>query len=52
MEHKLATVNLPCSAAQLEAILLHVSHQGHWHDAQVRMDSDGKLAIFHPKEET
>ena len=46
MEIALAKVPLPCSAAQLENARLKASHDGHWHDAEVKFHGD-KLAITH-----
>ena len=40
MEITLAKVLLPCSAAQLENALLKASHNGHWHDAEVKVHGD------------
>ena len=51
MEITLAKVPLPCSAVQLENALLRAAHNGHWHDAQVRMDKDDSLVIFHEERE-
>ena len=44
----LAKVRLPCSAARLEAALLKAAHDGHWHDAVVRVDGDGNLVVACP----
>ncbi len=33
-------VPLPCSAARSENALLKAAHNGHWHNARVRLDSD------------
>ena len=46
MEITLAKVLLPCSAAQLENAILKAAHNGHWHDAQVKVHSD-HLVITH-----
>ena len=44
MTTTLASVPLPCSAAQLENAILKVAHNGHWHDAEVKVHGD-KLVI-------
>ena len=46
MEVILARIPLPCSAAQLENAILKAAHNGHWHDAQVKVHSD-HLVITH-----
>lgn len=50
MEVLLAKVPLPCSAAQLENAILTAAHNGHWHDAQVKVHSD-HLVISHEENE-
>ena len=50
MEITLAKIPLPCSAAQLENAILKAAHNGHWHDAQVKVDSD-HLVITHQEDE-
>ena len=49
MEIALAKVPLPCSAAQLENAILKAAHNGHWHDAQVKVLGD-QLVITHEDE--
>ena len=46
----LKTINLPCSLTELENVLLHVSHEGHWHDAEVCVNGEGQLIVVHPGE--
>ena len=50
MESTLASVPLPCSAAQLENAILKVAHNGHWHDAEVKVHGD-KLVITYEDED-
>ena len=50
MEIILAKIPLPCSAAQLENAILKAAHNGHWHDAQVKVDSDHRV-ITHQEDE-
>ena len=50
MEITLAKVPLPCSAAQLEDALLKASHNGHWHDAEVKVHGE-TLVITHEDED-
>ena len=50
MEITLAKVLLPCSAAQLENALLKASHNGHWHDAEVKVHGN-QLVITHEDED-
>ena len=50
MTKTLASAPLPCSAAQLENAILKAAHNGHWHDAQVKVDSD-HLVITHQEDE-
>ena len=45
----LASVPLPCSAAQLENAILKAAHNGHWHDAEVKVHGD-KLVITYEDE--
>ena len=45
MEITLAKVPLPCSAVQLENAILRAAHNGHWHDAEVKVHGD-KLVKF------
>lgn len=44
----LVKVPLPCSAARLENALLKAAHNGHWHDAQVRLDEENNIIVAHP----
>ena len=46
---EMATIPLPCSVAALERAILHASHQGHWHDAEVRLGDDNAIVISRPK---
>ena len=46
MEITLAKVSLHCSAVQLENALIKASHNGHWHDAEVKVHGD-QLVITH-----
>ena len=48
---EMATIPLPCSVAALERAILHASHQGHWHDAEVRLAGDGSIVICCPRTE-
>ena len=48
---EMATIPLPCSVAALERAILHASHQGHWHDAEVRLGDDNTIVICRPKTE-
>lgn len=48
---EMATIPLPCSVSALERALLHVSDQGHWHDAEVRLGDDNTIVICCPKNE-
>ena len=50
MEVLLAQVPLPCSAAQLENAILKAAHNGHWHDAKVKVLSD-HLVISHEEDD-
>ena len=50
MTTTLASVPLPCSAAQLENASLKVAHNGHWHDAEVKVHGD-KLVITYEDED-
>ena len=49
MEITLAKVSLPCSAVQLENAHIKASHNGHWHDAEVKVHGD-QLVITHEDE--
>ena len=49
MEIILAKIPLPCSAAQLENAILKAAHNGHWHDAEVKVHGD-QLVITHEDE--
>lgn len=40
MTKTLASVPLPCSVAQLENAILKAAHNGHWHDAEVKVRDD------------
>lgn len=51
MEVLLATVPLPCSAAQLENAILQAAHNGHWHDAKVKAHGD-HLVISHDEDDS
>ena len=44
----LIKVRLPCSAARLENALLKAAHNGHWHDAEVKLDEEGNLVVAYP----
>ena len=48
MDTILVKVRLPCSAARLENALLKAAHNGHWHDAQVKVDEKGNLIVTYP----
>ncbi len=48
MDMILVKVPLPCSAARLENALLKAAHNGHWHDAQVRISDDDFLVVACP----
>ena len=50
MTTTLASVPLPCSAAQLENAILKAAHKGHWHDAEVMVHGD-KLVITYEDED-
>ena len=50
MTKTLASVPLPCSAAQLENAILKAAHNGHWHDAEVKVHGD-QLVITHEDED-
>ena len=50
MTTTLASVPHPCGAAQLENALLKASHNGHWHDAEVKVHGD-QLVITHKDED-
>ena len=50
MTTTLASVPLPCSAAQLENAILKAAHNGHWHDAEVKVHGD-KLVITYEDED-
>ena len=50
MEITLAKVPLPCSAAQLENAILKAAHNGHWHDAEVKVHGD-KLVLTYEDED-
>lgn len=43
---QIATIKLPCSAAALERVVLRAASQGHWHDAEIRLESDNRLVVF------
>ena len=47
----IAKITLPCTPARLESLLLKAAHNGHWHDAEVRMDADGSIAVVTPRSE-
>ena len=47
----IAKITLPCTPARLESLLLKAAHDGHWHDAEVRMDADGSIAVVTPRGE-
>lgn len=51
MDITLARVPLPCTAARLEEAVLRASHNGHWHDATVAVDSEGNLIVVYPEED-
>ena len=40
MTKTLASASLPCSAAQLENAILKAAHNGHWHDAEVKVHGE------------
>ena len=42
----LASVPLPCSAAQLENAILKAAHNGHWHDAEVKVHGDNLVITY------
>lgn len=48
MDTILVKVRLPCSAARLENALLKAAHNGHWHDAEVKLDDEGDLVVSYP----
>ena len=50
MEITLAKVPLPCSAVQLENAILWAAHNGHWHDAEVKVHGE-TLVITHEDED-
>lgn len=41
---KQITIETPCSVSDVEAFLHIVSHEGHWHDAEV-IGKNGKIII-------
>ena len=43
-ERKHITIETPCTASELEHLLSLVSHEGHWHDAQISA-AQGKLVM-------
>jgi len=43
-DRKHITIETPCSVSELEHLLSLVSHEGHWHDAQISA-AQGKLVI-------
>ena len=50
MEIALAKVPLPCSAVQLENAILRAAHNGHLHDAEVKVHGD-KLVLTYEDED-
>ena len=50
MEITLAKVPLPCSAVHLKNAILRAAHNGHWHDAEVKVHGD-QLVITHEDED-
>lgn len=45
----IAKVSLPCDMSTLEEAMQHASHEGHWHDAKVKVgDNTDELVIYHP----
>lgn len=50
MEIALAKDPLPCSAVQLENAKLRATHNGHWHDAEVKVHGD-KLVLTYEDED-
>ena len=50
MEITLAKVPLPCSAVQLENAILRAAHNGHGHDAEVKVHDD-KLVLTYEDED-
>ena len=47
----IAKITLPCTPARLESLLLKTAHNGHWHDAEVRIDEDGNIVVVTPRGE-
>ena len=42
-------VSLPCDMATLEQAIQRAGHEGHWHDAKVKLGEYGNsLVIYHP----
>ena len=46
MTKTLASVPLPCSAAQLENAILKAAQNGHWHDAEVKVHGDRLVLTY------
>ena len=46
MEITLAKVLLPCSAVQLENAILRAAHNGHWHDAEVKVHGETLVITY------
>lgn len=38
-KRKHITIETPCTVTELEHLLSLVSHEGHWHDAQISADA-------------
>lgn len=50
MTKTLASVPLPCSAAQLENAIFKAAHNGHWRDAEVKVHGD-RLVLTYENED-